>query len=116
MASVSGNYLAGFGLNYAPLKASSDGDNVIIEGVARQRIVVLGYALNVNAAGVVKFQDTAGTPVVHAEFEFPDGSGATYTGGPHCPAFELAMGVGLEVNCAAGVDGLGHLVYVLIDR
>ncbi len=114
MASVSGNYLAGFGLNYARINATSDGDNTVIEGVTGKKIVVLGYALNVNAAGVVKFQDTAGTPVVAAEFEFTDGGGATYTGGPHCPAFELAAGVGLEVNCATGVDGLGHLVYVLI--
>jgi hypothetical protein len=116
VASLSGHSLSGYGLNYAKIAATSDGDNVVIEGAAGQHIVVLGYALNVNAAGVVKFQDTASSPVVKAEFEFADGGGATYTGGPYCPAFELAVGVGLEVNVATGVDGTGHLTYVLIDR
>lgn len=116
MASLSGHALAGYGLNYARINATSDGDNVVIEGVTGKKIVVLGYALNVNAAGVVKFQDTATSPVVAAEFEFTDGGGATYTGGPLCPAFELAMSTGLEVNCATGVDGLGHVTYILIER
>lgn len=116
MASVSGNYLKGFGLNYARFNATSDGDNTVVEAATGKRIVVLGYALNVNAAGVVKFQSTATEAVIAAEFEFTDGGGATYAGGPECPAFELAMGVGLEINCATGVDGLGHVTYVLIDR
>lgn len=99
---------------YARIDATSDGDNTVIEGVANKRIVVLGYAINVNAAGVVKFQDSAGSPAIFAVFEFADGGGATYTGGLECPAFEVALGNGLELNCAAGVDGTGHLTYVLV--
>lgn len=112
----SGDFLAHLPLRYATVNATSDGDNVAIEPTEKERIVVVGYALNVNAAGVVKVQDTAGSPKVHATFEFTDGGGATYTGGPYCPAFELALGVGLEINCAAGVDCTGHLTYVLVNR
>lgn len=110
------SYLPGVqGFLYVPLTATRDGDNQIIAGTAGKSIVVLGYALNVNAAGVVKFQDSAGTPVVHAEFEFVDGGGATYAGGLACPAFALAEGVDLEINCAAGVDATGHLTYALVS-
>jgi hypothetical protein len=100
---------------YARINATSDGDNAVIEAVEGMQIVVLGYAINLNAAGVVQFKDTASSdPDVFASYEFTDGGGATYPGGLECPAFKVDRGLGLEVNVAAGVDATGHLTYVLI--
>lgn len=99
---------------YARINAATDGDNEVIAAVADKQIVVLGYALNVNAAGTCQFQDTAEEATVFAAFEFVDGGGATYDGGLGCPAFEVGRGLGLEVNVAAGVDATGHLTYVLV--
>lgn len=107
------NFPAGAVPKYVRINATSNGDNTVIAASPGKKIIVLGYAVGVNAAGVVTFQNTAGEPVVYASFEFQDGGGASYAGGPWCPAFEVAVGTGLEVNCAEGVDALGHLTYVL---
>lgn len=98
---------------YARVNSTSDGDNTVISGVAGKRIVVTGYAMVANAAGVITVQDSAGTPGVLASFELPDSGGVSYAGGPECPAFELPTGLGLEVSNAAGVDTLGHVTYHL---
>ena len=111
MAGKSGAALATYGLNYLNINATKDGDNELIKKVTGSKIVVLGYALNVNAAGVVAFKDSANT---YASFEFTDGGGATYEGGPFCPAFEISANEPLLINCAAGVDALGHLVYIVV--
>lgn len=104
-------------IKHARINATSDGDNTIVSNSdVDKAIVVLSYALNVNAAGVVQFQDSAGSAVVNGSFEFVDGGGASYAGSPDAPAFKLAKGVGLEVNTAAGVDALGHVTYVLAGR
>lgn len=100
-------------IKHARINATSDGDNTVISGVADKSIVVLGYAINANAAGVVTLQDSAGTANVHASFELTDGGSVSFAGGTNCPAFRVAKGNGFEVNCAAGVDCLGHVTYVL---
>lgn len=102
-------------LRYTRVNATSDGDNTVIAAVAGKSILVLGYAINANAAGVVTLQDSAGTPNVFATFEFTDGGGATYTGGWDCPAFQVAVGNAFEISNAAGVDCTGHITYCLID-
>jgi hypothetical protein len=103
---------ATYRLRYARANATADGDNVLIAAPgAREQITVLGYALNVNAAGVIILQDSANVPV--ASFEFVDSGGMAYAGGFDCPAFELPVGTGLEVNNAAGVDTTGHITYVI---
>lgn len=102
-------------IKHARINATSDGDNTVISNTnTAKSIVVLGYALNVNAAGVVAFQDSTATPVVAASFEFVDGGGASFAGSFDCPAFELGKGKNLEINTAAGVDALGHVTYVLV--
>lgn len=99
-------------MKFARINATSDGENTVIEGTAGKTIVVLGYAINVNAAGVVAFKDSTAT---RASFEFSDTGGASYAGGIDCPAFELAVGKDLIVENAAGVDTLGHLTYLLVS-
>lgn len=99
------------GIEFARFNATSDGDNTIITGRTGESIVVLGYAVNVNAAGVVGFQDSAGSAVTFASFEFTDGGGASYAGNAQAPAFKVTEGLNLEINCAAGVDALGHVTF-----
>jgi hypothetical protein len=101
-------------LRFARINATSDGDNTVVTGTAGKSIVVLNYVINVNAAGVVTFQDSAGSAVIAASYEFPDSGGASFVGTELSPAFQIAQGLSLEVNCAAGVDALGHLCYVLV--
>lgn len=102
-------------IKYARVNATADGDNSIITGVSEKSIVVLGYALNANAAGVVTLQDSAATPNVHASFALAANGSVSYAGGTNCPAFKIAVGNGLEVNNAAGVDTLGHVSYILVS-
>lgn len=101
-------------LRFKPIAAASDGDNTVIEGTVGKSIFILGYAVNVNAAGVIKFQDSAGSPVNFATFEFTDGGGASYAGGAGAPAFEVTKSLNLEINNAAGVDCTGHITYVVV--
>lgn len=101
-------------LKFARVNATSDGDNTVVAAVtAPKRIYVLGYTINVNAAGVVTWQSTEGTPTVVASYEFVDGGGASFAGSFDCPAFALPPGTGLELSTAAGVDGLGHVTYIV---
>lgn len=98
-------------IKYARVNATADGDNVVIAAVAGAGIRVIGYVLTVTAAGVIKLQDTAATPAIHAELSLPLNGVAPYAGGLSCPAFETAAGTGVEVNNPAAVDTLGHIAY-----
>lgn len=100
------------GVEHVRINATSDGDNTVITGRSGEKIIVLGYALNVNAAGVVQFQDSAASAAVFASFELVDGGGVAFAGTPDCPAFGVTTGLNLEVNAAAGVDALGHITFV----
>jgi hypothetical protein len=100
------------GVEFVRVNATADGDNTVITGRSNERIVVLGYALNVNAAGVITLQDSAGSPAVFASFELVDGGGVSYAGSPECPAFAVTAALNLEVSNAAGVDTLGHITFV----
>lgn len=111
---MAGGYRDGFKKLYARVNATSDGANTVVTGTAGKRIVVLGYAINANAAGVVTIQDSAGSPGVLASFEFVDGGGAAYAGSENAPAFEVPVGLNLVVSNAAGVDCLGHVTYILV--
>ena len=97
----------------ARINATSDGANTVITGVAGHTIIVLAYALNANAAGVVTLQDSAGSPAIFASFEFVDGGGIAFAGSMDAPAFRIAEGNGFVISNAAGVDCLGHVTYVL---
>ncbi len=107
-------------VRYARVNALADGDNTVIAGVADKRITVLGYLLTTDvggsaAAGEVTLQDTAAAPGIVASLQFSSatGGGAAFVGSAECPAFELPIGLGLEINNPVGVDTTGHLTYVL---
>jgi len=99
---------------FARINSTSDGDNTVISAVSGKTIYVLGYVVNVNAAGTTNFQSTEASPTIVASYEFVDGGGASFAGSEQCPAFKLPKGTGLEVSNAAGVDTTGHVTYVLV--
>lgn len=96
----------------AAISATSDGDNTVIAAVTGKRIRVLGYVLNVNAAGTVQWKSGASTALSGA-MEFVDGGGVASA--PVSPFgrfwFQTAAGEALVLATATGVDGLGHLIY-----
>jgi hypothetical protein len=100
----------------AVIAATADGDNTIVAApAAGYKIRVLGYALNVNAAGTVQWKSGAATAKSGA-MEFPDGGGIApgfidpSTGGFW---FECAAAEALVLATSAGVDGLGHVSYLV---
>lgn len=100
-------------IKFARVNATADGDNAVIAAVAGKRIRVIGYALtNKTTAGTVALQDTAGTPVVHAELNFALNGPVAYDGGLSAPAFETAVGTGVGISNGTGVDTLGHITYI----
>lgn len=98
------------------LSATSDGANTVVAAVAGKKIRVLGYVLNVNAAGTVQWRTGASADRSGA-MEFTDGGGLT---APVCDPtgevfwFETVAGEALTITCAAGVDALGHVTYQLV--
>lgn len=99
-------------IKYVRVNATADADNVIVAAVGGKAIRVLGYAFAVTAAGTISLQDTAVTPVVHAQFPLAANGGVSYAGGLAAPAFQTATGTGVEINNPAAVDTLGHLTYI----
>lgn len=96
----------------AVINATSDGDNTVVAAVSGKRIRVLGYVLNVNAAGTVQWKSGASTALSGA-MEFVDGGGVAAA--PVTPYgkywFKTGVGEALVLTTAVGVDGLGHLIY-----
>ncbi len=105
-------------MKFARINAATDGDNEIVAAAdvpEDRRIRVINYAINANAAGVVTFQTTASSPTVLAAWELADsGSPHVFNGSLESPAFDLPLGVGLEVNVANGVDATGHIAYEIV--
>lgn len=99
------------GREFVRVNATADGANTVISGRSGEVIVVLGYSLTANAAGVVTLQDSTGTPVVFASFELLDSQPVAYAGGDSCPAFEVTAGKNFVISNAAGVDTLGHVTF-----
>jgi hypothetical protein len=96
------------------ISATSDGANEIVAAVTAKKIRVVGYVLNVNAAGTVQWKSA--TTALSGAMEFVDGGGMV---APLCdPAaafwFETAAGEALNITNSAGLDSLGHLAYQVI--
>jgi hypothetical protein len=97
------------------IAATADGDNDLItaaEVPVGKRIRLISYVFNVNAAGVITLQDSANTDL--ASFELVDGGSVCFPGNYLAPAFDLPIGLGLEVTNAAGVDTLGHICFEFV--
>ena len=106
-------YMPPYLIQYVSVNATADGDNEIIAAVSGQQIRVLGYVLTATGVGNILVQNTAATPVVYGRIRSGgDGQGAAYAGNQEAPAFETAVGTGIEINNPAGVDTLGHMTYM----
>lgn len=99
---------------FTRVNATADGDNLVIAAVVGKRLRVISYALAVSAAGTIAIQDTAGAPVIFAQFPLAANGGISYAGGLDAPAFETSPGLGIEINNPIGVDTLGHITYLEI--
>lgn len=97
---------------YLPVAATSDGVNEVIPAVTGKKILVLGYVLNVNAAGVITLQDSDDAAI--GSFELTDGGVVSYAGGLECPAFVIDEGLAFEISNANGVDTLGHITFAYV--
>lgn len=107
---------AKFQARYARINATADGDNTIIAAPSdpAKSIYVLAYAITVSTtAGLVTFQDSAGSPAVFAVFDLAIRGGASFAGHLEAPAFKVTTGLGFEVNNGAGVDTIGHITYII---
>lgn len=101
----------------AAISATADGDNEVVAApAAGKKIRVLGYVLNVNAAGTVQWK--SGATVKSGAMEFVDGGGLVApcvdpTGEVFW--FDCGAAEALILTCAVGVDALGHLVYQIVN-
>jgi hypothetical protein len=99
----------------AVISAASDGDNTIVaaQGTGK-KIRVIGYVLNVNAAGTVQWKSAS--TAKSGAMEFVDGGGMVAPLiDPQSGAFwfETAANEALVLTNAVGVDALGHVSYLV---
>lgn len=99
-------------VKFARINVAAATAGEVVAAVTGKAIRVLGYAIVVDATATVTFQDTAGTPVIHAEFELLANGGVSYAGHMEVPAFQTAIGTGVEVLTGALQEARGHLTYV----
>lgn len=99
-------------VKHVRVNASAAGDNEVIAAVAGKRIRVLAFVLTAGtAAGRISLQDTATTPVIHAQFDMAVNGGVSYPGGIQAPAFETAVGTGLEINNPGTTTTVGFVTF-----
>src|SRR6266496_2917674 len=98
-------------LKYLLVQATADGANVLVAAVANKRIKVISYVLTVTAAGTLVVEETGGTDL--ANFSLGINGGVSFAGCYEGPAFQTALGQGLQTNNPAGVDVFGHIAYLV---
>lgn len=102
----------------AAINATADGDNTVVAApAAGKKIRVLGYVLNVNAAGTAQWKSGAATAKSGA-MSFPLGGGASAPVAD--PAnetfwFDCNAAEALVLSMGVGIDGLGHVVYQVVN-
>jgi len=95
-------------IKYAKIEQASAGTNTIIAAVANKKLRVVGWALSLSVAGTAKFLATGGSDLTGV---MPMGTTpATFSGSVWGPAFEVPVGVGLDLTSATG-SAHGFVVY-----
>ena len=105
-------------IKYVYINASAAGDLTLVASTANRAIRVIGYAFVCpNSALQVFFQDSQATPIVHAAFAVVTGGGVSYAGAIHAPAFQVSVGLGLELKREVTSDAIvkGHLSYIEVS-
>ena len=100
------------GIKYAIIDAEADGANELVAAVADKKIVVIGYVVSADVAGIIIIQDDTATPVELAKLALAIDGVASYSGGINAPAFETSSGKALDILNPAGVNTYGHLAYI----
>jgi len=95
---------------FAPIAASSSGDNTVVAAVTDKKIRVLAFRLSCNGAVNAKFQSDT-TDLTGLLYMDAAGKGEV---GPFCPVglFETASGIALQLNLSGAVAVGGYVVYV----
>lgn len=92
-----------------PVNATGAGTSTLVAGQSGKRIYVYSYAVVVDNAGTVKFQNTGGTDLTGA-MSFASNGGISCAAGDD-PWFYTAVGSGLDLVVSAATRG--HLSYVI---
>jgi hypothetical protein len=102
-------------LKYLLVQALADGANVLVAAVAGKRVKVISYVFTIaTAAGTLILEETGGTGL--AKFSVAINGGVSFAGNYDGPAFQTAIGQGLQTNNPTGLDVYGHIAYLLLDR
>jgi len=72
----------------------------------------VSYVIILDVAGTVSFRDSAAT--ILAEFPLLANTGVSFGGNIEGFAVQTGPGEGLVINNPAGVNTLGHLVFVVV--
>lgn len=100
---------------FAPIAASTSGDNEVVAAVVGKRIRVLKYTIVAAGAVAAKFATAAGGATdLTGPMPMPANGGV---GGAYCPIglFETEAAEALVLNLSAGVAVAGHLTYIEVD-
>lgn len=96
-------------VKFAPISASSNGDNTIVSAVANKAIRVLSYVLMAN--GTVNAKWRSDTTDISGLFYLVANTGAA-PGENQYGQFQTATGEALVLNLSGGIAVGGHLSYV----
>ena len=114
LAVVAAGDVAGTPVKFAKISAGSSGATAVVAAVTDKKIRVLGYAFTVSSAVQINFQDTDSN--TFGTWDFAATGGMAYDGGPACPAFETAVGEGLDIFLSSTIGNCGgHLTYIEVD-
>lgn len=97
-------------VKYAPIAASSNGNNTLVAAVTGKRIRVLAFSLDASGTANAKFQDGAGGTDLTGLFYGTVGLKQTWPYNPH-GWFQTTAGTLLNLNLSAGFAVGGCLVY-----
>ena len=107
-------------MNTALIQVTTDGDSVVLAGVAGKRIRVLAYTISssTNAAVVWKSDSTAISGAMHmaTNSNIAIHLGDAWPSGG-LPVLQTATGEGLSINVTSGGSNVigGHLTYVMVS-
>jgi hypothetical protein len=101
-------------LRFLEVAATADGANVLVAAASGKKVKVVSYVLTCSAPGTLVIEDTDGTNL--AQFIVAANGGVSFAGNHDGPAFQTALGKGLQTNNPAGMDVFGHIAYLLLER
>jgi hypothetical protein len=106
---------------YAPIAASTNGDNTLVTGVSGRRIVVTGFALVFSGTVSAQFFSGPSSNAVNLTGNMPGVAQSFFFGAPVPPQlgtpnghFVTNSGDGLVLKLSAGTAVAGWITYELI--